>query len=470
MSFDILTAVTTAYRLPTANAPGVPMLAAATPLPKFRAALAVNPLLLGLLILAAAALFAMWANWQAARSADWAVHSLQVRERSEQVLRRTREAQSGIRAFAATGNREFLQLLDGAEDQVLGQLAQLQALVGDRASQVRLIEQARPVLLRVFEQSKDIARLTQAGDTAAAIAIIADGRGRSTMDEATRLMEQIKFTEQTLLDERLGWARLTRIGSLVAMLLIIGVLVVIGSRQILSALGQARMLAADNASLEALVDQRTEDLQREKLRVEALLRDVNHRVGNNLAMVSALLNMQSRAEASEDVKRALANARERIHAIAAGQRRMRLNIDTDEIEARPYLEEAITAIREAQPTPNIAVELDLPDMVVSGRDALSYVVLINELVTNALKHAFPGDIAGRVRVAMIPATDSEPRRLIIEDDGVGQTSAEEAARGIGQVVVENLVRGLRARMTTGPARDDPDRPGHRVDIVFAAAE
>ena len=446
------------------------MLAAATPLPKFRSASAVNPLVLGLLILAAAALFALWANWQAARSADWAIHSLQVRERSEQVLRRTREAQSGIRAFAATGNRDFLQLMDGAEDHVLSQLAQLQALVADRSSQVRLVEQVRPVLLRVFDQSKQIARLAQAGDTAGAIAIIADGQGRSTMDEATRLMEQIKFTEQTLLDERLEWARVTRIGSVVAMLLIIGVLVAIGSRQILTAIGEAKLLAADNASLEALIDQRTEDLQREKLRVEALLRDVNHRVGNNLAMVSSLLNMQSRAEASDDVKRALANARERIHAIAAGQRRMRLNIETDEVEARPYLEEAITAIREAQPTPKIAVELDMPDMVVSGRDALSYVVLINELVTNALKHAFPGDISGRVKVAMTPATGDQPRRLIIEDDGVGVASAEGAARGIGQVVVENLVRGLRARMSAGPARDDPERPGHRVEISFVPAD
>ncbi len=446
------------------------MLAAATPLPKIRAALAVNSLVLGLLILASAALFAMWANWQAAQSADWAIHSLQVRERSEQVLRRTREAQSGIRAFAATGNREFMQLLDGAEDQVLSNLAQLQALVAERASQVRLVEQARPVLLRVLEQSKEIARLTQAGDTTAAIAIIADGRGKGMMDEATRLMEQIKFTEQTLLDERLDWARLTRVGSLVAMLLIIGVLVAVGSRQIVNALGEAKLLAADNASLEALIDQRTEDLQREKLRVEALLRDVNHRVGNNLAMVSSLLNMQSRAESSEDVKRALANARERIHAIAAGQRRMRLNIETDEVEARPYLEEAITAIRETQPTPKIAVELDMPDMVVSGRDALSYVVLINELVTNALKHAFPGDISGRVRVTMSPATDDAPRRLVIEDDGVGLASAEGTVRGIGQVVVENLVRGLRAKLTAGPARDDAERPGHRVEIAFTSAE
>ena len=79
MSFDILTDIATAYRLHPHVVPGVRMLAAATPLPKFRSASAVNPLVLGLLILAAAALFALWANWQAARSAYCANHSLEVR-------------------------------------------------------------------------------------------------------------------------------------------------------------------------------------------------------------------------------------------------------------------------------------------------------------------------------------------------------------------------------------------------------
>jgi len=446
------------------------MLAAADPLPHQRAAASVNPLVLGLLILGAATLFAIWANWQAARATDWAIHSLEVRERSEQVLRYTRQAQSGSRAYVATGSDTFLELVTGAQEQVLSQLAQLQVLVADNASQTRLIEQVRPILLRIFDVARNTERLMRAGDRQeAAAAMVTDG-GRAAMDEATRLIEQIKFAEQALLDGRLQWARANRLASLVAMLIIIAVLIAIGSRQVLSAVEEAKLLAADNASLEALVDQRTEDLQREKLRVEALLRDVNHRVGNNLAMVSSLLNMQSRAEASDEVKRALAGARERIHAIAAGQRRMRLNIETDEVEARPYLEEAVAAIREAQPTQRIAVELDMPDMVVSGRDALSYVVLVNELVTNALKHGFPGEMAGRIRVAMTPAAGGEPRRLVIEDDGVGLPADGAVGKGIGQVVVENLVRGLRARITAGPLRDDPERPGHRVEIVFVSPE
>lgn len=71
---------------------------------------------------------------------------------------------------------------------------------------------------------------------------------------------------------------------------------------------------------------------------------------------------------------------------------------------------------------------------------------------------------------MTPATGDQPRRLIIEDDGVGVAGAEGAARGIGQVVVENLVRGLKTRMSAGPARDDPERPGHRVEISFVPAD
>lgn len=445
------------------------MLAAAGPLPRFRAFVALNPLVVGILILGAATLFSIWANWQAARATDWAIHSLEVRERSEQVLRYTRQAQSGTRAYIASGNESFLELTIGAQDHVFSQLTQLQTLVSDNPAQLRLIEQVRPILERVFDLAGQSERLMKAGDRAGAAARVADMSGRTAMDEATRLVEQIKFAEQTLLQARLQWAHTTRVGSLLAMLLIVGGLIAMAGMQFQSTVREARLLAADNASLEALVDQRTEDLQREKLRVEALLRDVNHRVGNNLAMVSSLLNMQSRAETSEDVKKALASARERIHAIAAGQRRMRLNIETDEIEARPYLEEAIAAIREAQPHARIAVELDMPDMVVSGRDALSYVVLINEIVTNALKHAFPGDMTGRVRVALTPETDTAPRRLVIEDDGVGMPQDGPATRGIGQVVIDNLVRGLRAQLTSGPARADRERPGHRIEVAFLKA-
>lgn len=446
------------------------MLAAAGPLPRFRAFVALNPLVAGLLILGAATLFSIWANWQAARATDWAIHSLEVRERAEQVLRYTRQAQSGNRAYIATGNESFLELMAGAREHVFSQLAQLQALVSDNPGQLRLIDQVRPVLQQVFDLAGHSERLMKAGDREEAVARLADMSGRIAMDEATRIVERIKFAEQTLLESRLRWAKATRVGSLAAMLLIIAGLIILGGMQFQSKVREARLLAADNASLEALVDQRTEDLQREKLRVEALLRDVNHRVGNNLAMVSSLLNMQSRAETSEDVKKALANARERIHAIAAGQRRMRLNIETDEVDARPYLEEAIAAIREAQPHARIAVELDMPEMVVSGRDALSYVVLINEIVTNALKHAFPGNMSGLIRISLEPETETTPRRLVIEDDGIGLPPDQATARGIGQVVIDNLVRGLRATMTSGPAFPGRERPGYRVEIVFLKAD
>jgi two-component sensor histidine kinase len=180
-----------------------------------------------------------------------------------------------------------------------------------------------------------------------------------------------------------------------------------------------------------------------------------------------LLNVQSRQTREPAVKAALGQAQSRIQAIAAGQRRLRLDIETDAIEARPYMEDLLAEIGKSAEGRPITIELDMDSIRLPGRDAVSYVVIVNELVTNAIKHAFPDNMAGRIAIRLERAEqDGEPALLLsIEDDGIGMP-AENHSKGLGQTVIASLLRSMRATMTTLPLHPGADRPGTRVAVIF----
>jgi two-component sensor histidine kinase len=225
-------------------------------------------------------------------------------------------------------------------------------------------------------------------------------------------------------------------------------------------------LREDNVALESRVAERTRELENERMRIEALLNDVNHRVGNNLVMVSALLNVQSRQSKEPVVKEALSQAQSRVQAIAAGQRRLRLDLDTDEIDVRQYMEDLLGEIGKNIETRPITLHLDVGTARLPGRDAVSYVVIVNELVMNAVKHAFPGDTAGNISVRLLPSAEpGMTSMLVVEDDGGGMP-ADLASDGLGRTIIDSLVRSMRASMRVGPVAADTARPGTRISIHF----
>jgi len=257
------------------------------------------------------------------------------------------------------------------------------------------------------------------------------------------------------------------IGSVLS-IAILSLLVFLGWRQISTTIQRNRELDEANIALEERVAARTAELSSEKLRVEALLSDVSHRVGNNLAMVSALISLQARQSDSPQVKQELEKAQLRIQAIAAGQRRLRLNVETDEVDARPYLEDVLAEISRAMGERAISISLVMEDIRLSGREAVSYVVLVNELVTNALKHAFPDGMAGTIRVGLHRSGDAAGGlALSVEDDGVGQVTAKPST-GLGSQVIASMTRSMRGEATSGPAHPGAERPGWRTTIRFAA--
>lgn len=421
-------------------------------------------------VVAVAVVLAAWINAQARNTANEVSRAIEVRERAERFLGHLRDAETGQRGYLLTGEAAYLAPYTTGQAAVLPELEALAALVKPNAMQ-------RERVAKLHEETRR--RLAELEET---IALMRDGRAREAVARDRRggggVMDSLRATVQQIqLAENIRLVALYRNGERRRLWSSIGIVVALAGlafaawQQLRTRQRRSALLAVSNAQLEQIVGERTRELESERLRIEALLRDVNHRVGNNLAMVSALLNVQSRQTREPAVRNALAQAQSRIQAIAAGQRRLRLDIETDEIEARPYMEDLLAEIGKAAEGRRIAIELAMGDIRLPGRDAVSYVVIVNELVTNAIKHAFPGEMDGRIviRFEQVEADGLPALAMSVEDDGVG-TAEGATTKGLGQTVIASLLRSMRATMTTQPLVPDAARPGTSVTVIFPKRE
>ena len=173
-----------------------------------------------------------------------------------------------------------------------------------------------------------------------------------------------------------------------------------------------------------------------------VLREVTHRVGNNLAMVSSLLRMQQAKLDDEGARTALETARGRIQTISTAQRRLRLGDDLQSTRADILLEAVVSDLADAG-LDNSAIVLSghFEPLVVSSRDATTLAVVLGELVSNAVKHAFEGRDRGTITVSF--AMSCGVPVMAVEDDGIGfdETDSSSARRaGLGSMIIENLSR------------------------------
>lgn len=419
-------------------------------------------------VVAVAVVLAGWINLQARRAADRVSHAIEIRERAERFLGRVRDAETGQRGYLLTGQAAYLEPFIEGSAGAGPELDILEALVdADPAQKQRVLSLRENTRLKLAELNRTI-EIERSGRRDEAIAIVRDGPGIATMDKLRDTVQEIQQTENIRLRSLYRSEERRRLWASSGIVVALAGLAFAAWQLLRRRQRRSTELAMTNAELEQIVGDRTRELEGERLRIEALLRDVNHRVGNNLAMVSALLNVQSRQTREPAVKAALAQAQSRIQAIAAGQRRLRLDIETDAIDARPYMEDLLAEIGKSAEGRPITIDLDMDSIRLPGRDAVSYVVIVNELVTNAIKHAFPDGTAGRITIRLDRTEqEGEPAlSLSIEDDGVGMP-AENHNKGLGQTVIASLLRSMRGTMTSQPLHPgDNDRPGTRVTVIF----
>lgn len=199
---------------------------------------------------------------------------------------------------------------------------------------------------------------------------------------------------------------------------------------------------------------------------DLFLEEFDHRVKNNFTLVTAMLDLQRRRAASSETAEALGTALARVQSIARAHRHLyRGGTSSGELDMAAYLEELCTALSEALFLQG-AIVLDCKsDPVTLPRDrAVSIGLIVNELVTNAAKHAFTDRETGMIWVRFEAAPGGWT--LSVADNGHG-ASPELLAKGREGGLGQRLTQSF-ARQAGGELRAESGPEGTRITVALAA--
>jgi len=380
-------------------------------------------------------------------------HTYEVRRQAGLLIQALTEAETGQRGYLLTQERAYLEPYQQAVASLDSTYRNLMTLVGDSPAQKSRIGALSEAIDQKRAEMATTITMAGEGRLPEALTITRTVTGRNLMTSIRDTLGAFIAEEDARLLERNAgvdgarlWLMITIIGALGGAAILTYMLLTTSQRQVMTLAQAKNELATMNAALESRVQARTAELEesrshaeRERARVELLLQDTNHRIGNSLATVSSLLGLQVARSRSPEVKSALESAQNRVHSIASGHRRLRLGADHETVNAAEFLVSVVDDLRETQAAGRrIAFETNVEPLVIQGRDATTLGIIVGELVINALKHAFPEGGSGTISTGFGRDAEGVPV-LIVEDDGRGmEPKALDAETGLGAMIIRQL--------------------------------
>ena len=179
---------------------------------------------------------------------------------------------------------------------------------------------------------------------------------------------------------------------------------------------------------------------------DALLREIHHRVKNNLQVITSLLSLQQRALTDAPAREAISDTRQRISAMALIYRALYQGPDLRKVELRGFLEELIAQliVSDQDATGAVRTELQADDLIIHPDKLAPLALFAVEAISNAQKHAFAGR-GGTLRVSF--RIIGEEAELRISDDGPGQDEPRPTT-GVGRTLMTAFARQLHGRVET----------------------
>ena len=204
------------------------------------------------------------------------------------------------------------------------------------------------------------------------------------------------------------------------------------------------VVASQQGWLEREVLRRTDEL-REALHAQTMLvHEVDHRVKNNIQMISALLSMQARAIEDPDARASIDGMLRRVESIGTVHRRLYQSKDVRRFDLADFIRDIAHELLKASGRENIDLALDLESVQVPSQQASPNALMLNELMMNALKHAFPDGRAGRLSIRIRKVDDT--LHVVMADNGIGMPP-RPTRQGFGNRLIRTLARQLQAEVS-----------------------
>ncbi len=199
------------------------------------------------------------------------------------------------------------------------------------------------------------------------------------------------------------------------------------------------LMIRDRSKEKELDELRTKNIEQK----EVLLREIHHRVKNNLASVISLLNFQLNNNSNEELTRIIIDIQMRIRSIALIHEHLYRSENLDRIPLANYIESLSVIIMTAFSGHRIHMIHDLDPIDVSIETAVPMGLIINELLTNAFKYAFPKGAPGEIHIRL-KKEDGEQCFLVVEDNGIGlpEDPSMDSEKSLGFYIVRILVEQL----------------------------
>ncbi len=177
---------------------------------------------------------------------------------------------------------------------------------------------------------------------------------------------------------------------------------------------------------------------------ETLLKEIHHRVKNNLQVVSSLLSMQSRFITDENALGAVNEGQTRVESMALIHQKLYQENNLSGVNAKEYIEDLAEILKQSYATDtDIEFEYDVDELMIDVDTIIPIGLILNELICNSLKHAFPDSEEGVIKVGL-KEVDNE-LKLEISDNGVGSESAP-SNKSFGMVLIDSLAMKLKATL------------------------
>ena len=221
---------------------------------------------------------------------------------------------------------------------------------------------------------------------------------------------------------------------------------------------------------EKAVSDRTADLREANDQLKSalsikdeLLHEVDHRVKNNMQIISSLISMQLRTIDDDKIKASLQTTLGRVEAMSTVHRRFYQSGDVTHFDIAAFVRDLASDLVVATGRPDIRLDIDLEPVQVPAEKAAPLALMVNELATNAIKHGLSSERGGVLSVTTRHQGDR--CRITVADDGPGMIEGTATSLTYGKRLVERLGKQLQAELRWLDAE-----PGLQVEITVPIAQ